>query len=328
MSGAHGWGVDDLRLVRVVAASGSFTAAAEALHYSQTGVSRRVAHLERTLGGPLFTRLARGVRPTPLGDVLLAHVEGLLRRLDALAEDLEVTQAGTGGRLRVGSFPTANWSLTPTALGRFRAGHPGVATTIVEAMSPALVDQVSAGALDVAVVSDYPSGTLDSGGAELIHLMDDALLVGLPRTHTQADERQLRLADLGEETWISGRSDGADTVLFVAAARAGFEPRVTVNVASWTAKLSYVAAGFGITVVPGLLAASVPPDVVVKSLSDDLPARRVFAALPANAPTAARALLDELQAEARASPAGSHAASRDVVSIEAQPQRRPVHRHG
>lgn len=301
MSTAHGLELDDLRLVRVVAASGSFTTAAEALHYSQAGVSRRVAQLERRLGGPIFTRLPRGVRPTVLGEVLLAHAQDLLLRVDALAEDLRVTQAGTGGRLRVGSFPTANASLTPTALGRFRAGHPGVATSIVEAMSPALIDQVSAGALDVAVVSDYPTGKLDAGGTDLVPLMDDVLLVGLPHTHPKTGEQQLRLAHLAEETWISGRSDDADTVLFVAAARAGFEPRTTINVASWTAKLSYVAGGFGITIIPGLLTGSVPPNITVKALRDDLPMRRVFAALTTHPPPATDALLDELHASARSS---------------------------
>lgn len=285
--------------MRVVAASGSYTSAAAALHYTQSGVSRRVAQLERSLGGPIFTRLPRGVRPTAFGEVLLAHADDLLRRADALTEDLEAARSGAGGRLRVGSFATANSSLTPDALGRFRTGHPDVAVTVVEGLSSTLVGQVADGALDVAVVSDYPTGTLDPGDAQLVQLLEDSLLVALPPTHPRAGERGLRLADLADETWISASPEGVDTVLVTAAAQAGFEPRVTIHVASWTAKLSYVAAGFGATIVPGLLAAAVPPNVVVKPLGDDLPARRVFAASAVHPAVAAELFVDELRAAAR-----------------------------
>jgi DNA-binding transcriptional LysR family regulator len=295
MSETHGLELDDLRLVRVVAASGSYTSAAAALHYSQSGVSRRVAQLERIVGGPIFTRLPRGVRPTALGEVLLAHADELLRRFEALTEDIETARAGSGGRLRVGSFPTANSSLTPAALERFRAAHPLVAITIAEGLSSALVQQVTDGALDVAVVSDYPLGTLDPRGTDLVPVLKDELLVALPPTHPRARARRLRLADLAEETWICASSESADTVLIAAASQAGFEPRLTINLASWTAKLSYVAAGFGVTVVPRLLAAAVPANVVVKSLGDDLPVRRVFAALAVNPPAAAHLFLDELR---------------------------------
>jgi DNA-binding transcriptional LysR family regulator len=292
----HGFSLEDLQLLRVIAASGSFTTAAASLHYTQSGVSRRVAQLERTLGAPIFTRLARGVRPTALGDILLGHADDLLQRFEALAEDLEATRSGTGGRLRVGSFPTANASLTPEALRRFRTGHPDVAITIAEALSSRLVDQVSAGTLDVAVVSDYPTGTLEPADTTLVPLMDDVLRVALPRTHPRAHAPQLRLADLAEDTWISASPEGVDTVLVGAASRAGFEPQITVHIASWTAKLSYVAAGFGVTIVPELLAPSIPPNIAVRSVGDDLPARHVFATLPIHPTTAAKAFVDELQA--------------------------------
>lgn len=301
MTVTHGFGLEDLRLLQTVAASGSFTGAAAALHFTQSGVSRRVAQLERAVGGAIFARQPRGVRPTALGELLLRHAAGIRQQFEALADDLEAAGTGTRGRLRVGSFSTANSSLTPHALGRFRTSYPDVAITLVEALSPALLDQVATGALDVAVVSDYPTGAVEDRrpGLELVHLLDDPLLVALPADNPRTGRRQLRLADLADETWISAASEGTDTVLAVAAARIGFEPRISIHVASWTAKLSYVAAGFGVTVVPRLLAAPLPTNVVLRPLGDDLPARRVFTAFGDQPPAAAQNLMHELRAVAR-----------------------------
>jgi DNA-binding transcriptional LysR family regulator len=294
MTEPHGFELDDLRVLRAVAAMGSFTGAAASLHYTQSGVSRRVAQIERAAGGPVFVRLPRGVRPTALGELLLSHADELLRRVDVLAADLAAERAGVGGHLRVGSFATANACLMPATLNQFRSAAPDVAITVEEGLSVALMRQLGVGSLDVAVVSDYPTGSLDEDGAELIHLLDDPLLVAIPPAHALAAARDVRLTDLAGENWISARPEDVDTVLAVAAARAEFRPRLSIHVASWTAKLSYVAAGLGVTIVPGLLARAVPPKVVLKPLGDELPPRRVFAALPPHPTSAARSFVDHL----------------------------------
>lgn len=287
MTDAHGIDLEDLRVFRTVADLGSLTAAATVLHYTQSGVSRRIARLERATGAPVFSRLARGIRPTPAGELLLRHADDVLRRVDVLVEDLEAHRAGTGGRLRIGSFQTAGSSLTPAALGRFRRASPDVAVTIVEGLTASLLEQVAGGALDVAVVSDYPTGRIAADDLDLVHLLDDPLLVALPAGHPMAQRRRVRLADLADETWISAGPARDDTVLATAARRAGFSPRVDIRVASWVAKFGYVASGLGLTLVPGLLADSAPPQLVLKRLDDDLPPRRVFAALPCTGATAA-----------------------------------------
>lgn len=287
MTERHGLDLEDLRVFRTVAEAGSLTAAATALHYTQSGVSRRIARLERSVGATVFTRLARGVRPTPAGDLLLRHADDVLRRVDVLVEDLEAHRAGSGGRLRIGSFQTAGSSLTPSALARFRRASPDVAITLVEGLTASLLEQVAEGTLDVAVVSDYPTGRLAAADVDLVRLLDDPLLVALPAGHPLARRRRLHLADLADDTWISAGPARDDTVLATAARRAGFTPRVDIRVASWVAKFGYVAAGLGLTLVPGLLAGSAPPQLVLKRLDDDLPPRRVFAALPADRPTAA-----------------------------------------
>ena len=77
---------------------------------------------------------------------------------------------------------TANTQLVPTALGRFRERHPSVATTVAEALTTELLADLRSGALDVAVVSDHPTGVLPAHGVALVHLCDDPLLVALGAT--------------------------------------------------------------------------------------------------------------------------------------------------
>lgn len=151
---------------------------------------------------------------------------------------------------------------------------------MVEALTRRLVGSLHAGELDLAVVSDYPSGVMPVEGLELTHLCDDPLLVALPPGHRLATEPAVDLRELADESWIEAGtlSDVAVTVLAAAAARAGFVPRNDITVPGWTAKQGFVAAGLGVTLVPALAAPAMRPDVVLRPIRDELARRRVYAA--------------------------------------------------
>ncbi|MFI6902327.1 LysR family transcriptional regulator [Nonomuraea sp. NPDC050394] len=283
---------NDLRLFDEVARSGSFTAAAELLGYTQSAVSRRIAALEREAGGALFERRARGVRLTPAGHALHRHTRAVLERLDQAGEELAAIHAGGGGRLRVGAFATANVELVPAALSRFAERHPAVEVRLAEGLSPRLVDRLEAGELDVAVISDYPAG-LPSGG-HTVPLGEDRLLVALPAGHALAARATVDLADLREETWIEAAPSGQPTLLVTACAAAGFVPRGGLRVAEWSGKFGFVAAGLGVTLVPELAARAVPRGVVLRPLGAAAPTRRYYAALPGVPLPAALAFVDLL----------------------------------
>lgn len=278
MTAPHAYAIEDLRVFREVERRGSFTAAATALHYTQSGVSRRVAALERASGGPLFVRQARGVRLTPAGVVLHRHALDILGRLGVAADEVAAVRQGSGGRLRIGSFATANAVLVPTALAEYRRAWPEVETSVVEDLTGALVDALVAGEIDLAVVSDYPTGQLSADGLDLVHLCDDPLLVALPPGHRLAGATAVALGDLAEESWIEAAPRRGSTVLATAAARAGFVPRNDITVPGWTAKQGFVAAGLGVTLVPALAAPAMRPDIVLRPLRDQQARRRVYAA--------------------------------------------------
>ncbi|MFF8968383.1 LysR family transcriptional regulator [Streptomyces sp. NPDC014995] len=277
-----------LRAFLEVARHGSFTVAARRLGWTQSAVSRQISSLEAALGGgPLFDRLPRGVRLTEAGRVLAPYAESVAGTLRGAGRDLAALREGTGGRLRFGAFATADAALVPHALAAFRARRPGVRLIREEGLTPALLDRLAAGHLDVAVVSTTGRAPLEAYA--LHHLLDESLYVAVPAAHPLAGHHgPVRLGQLADADWISGGARPEGTLLD-AALRAGFRPRVAHVVGEWTAKQGYVAAGLGVTLVPALAATAVRPDVVLLPVLDEgAPARAVYAAtLPGRSPTPA-----------------------------------------
>src|SRR5918911_1775259 len=110
-----------LRVLRAVAQHGSFSAAADALSYTQSGVSQQIAALEREAGALLVQRNARGVRLTEAGEALVRHAEAILARLAEAEAELEAIAGLRGGRLRMAAFESAGATLIPPAIAEFRA---------------------------------------------------------------------------------------------------------------------------------------------------------------------------------------------------------------
>src|SRR5919199_5418944 len=192
-----------LRVLREVAHHGSFSAAADALAFTQPAVSRQIATLEAEAGARLVDRSARGVRLTPAGELLVEHAEAILGRLAKAESQLEALAELDAGRLRLGTFPTASATLTALAIAAFAGEHPGVDLRLIEGRSEETMPLVAAGEIDLAVVSD--AGPEAPPDVELEHLMDDRFYVALPRDHPLATEPGLRMEDLRDETWIEGR---------------------------------------------------------------------------------------------------------------------------
>ncbi|MDN0194462.1 LysR family transcriptional regulator [Streptomyces sp. S.PNR 29] len=267
-----------LRVFLEVARHGSFTVAARALGWTQSAVSRQIASLEAALGGaPLFDRLPRGVRLTEAGRILVPRAEAVAESLHGVARELADLREAAGGRLRFGAFATADAALVPHALAAFRGRHPRVRITREEGFTPGLLDRLTAGHLDLAVVSTTGRAPLET--YDLHHLLDESLYVAVPAGHPLAgQDGPVRLGRLADADWISGSARPEGTLLD-AALRQGFRPRVVHVVGEWTAKLGYVAAGLGVTLVPALAAESVRPDVALLPVLDEgAPARAVYVA--------------------------------------------------
>src|SRR5918999_1261359 len=115
-----------MRVLREVGLRGSFSAAADALSFTQSAVSQQIAALEREAGTTLVQRSARGVRLTEAGEAVVRHTDAIMARLAEAEAELEAIAGLRGGRLRMASFESAGATLMPLAIARFRAEHPAV----------------------------------------------------------------------------------------------------------------------------------------------------------------------------------------------------------
>jgi len=271
-----------LNVLREVIDKGSFSAAADALSYSQSAVSQAIATLEGEVGAPLIERDRRGVRPTPAGAALAAHAEGILARMDDAEAEVAAIAGGRGGRLRIASFPTAGATLMPQAVARFRAAHPGVEVSLAEGESEQIAPRLRAGDFEIVVLFEFAGvGERMGAGMRRFELLDDPLHLALPAEHRLVSRRKLRLEDLREESWVqtSAASPCARHVVRSCHA-AGFEPRVSFESDDYQTVQGLVAAGVGVALIPRLALSTVRPDIRIRSLDPGSPVRKVFAATP------------------------------------------------
>jgi DNA-binding transcriptional LysR family regulator len=272
-----------LKILDEVAHRGSFSAAADALDYTQSAISQQIAALEAEAGMTLLERHPRGVSLTAAGQTLVGHAEGILARLESAEAALAAIAGLRGGRLRMASFPTAGATLMPLAIATFRARHPDVELTLAEGEPEQIAPRLRAGELDLALLFEFDE-PITPDEITRVELLEDPLFLALPREHRLASRRKLRLEDLREEAWVqtSGSSPCARHVVRSCYA-AGFEPNVAFESDDYQTVQGLVAAGVGVALIPELALTVVREDITIRALSPHPPVRQVIAAMPAGA---------------------------------------------
>ncbi len=295
--------VPRLKVLREVAARGSFSEAATALSYSQPAVSQAIATLEEEAGVTLIERDRRGVRPTAAGAVLVDHADAILSRLDAAEAEVAAIAGVRGGRLRIASFPTAGAALMPLAVSTFRAAHPGVDLSLAEGEPEAIAPRLRAGEFDLVLLFEFPgTGENLRAGMRRADLLEDPMALALPQGHPLASKERIHVADLESEGWVqtSAFSPCARHVVRTCHA-AGFEPEVSFESDDYQVVQGLVAAGVGVALIPRLALTTVRDDIVIRELHPESPSRQVFAATPRGTPVmpAVATMLEVLQGAAR-----------------------------
>ncbi len=243
-----------LRVLREIAQSGSFSAAARALGYTQSAVSRQVAALEAVAGRRLFERGRDGVTLTAAGARLLPRAIRVLDELDAA-----VQEAGGGeATVRLGAFATAAAGLVPQAL----ASLPRELTvTLREGTTPALTRALRAGTLDLAILAQAPPFR-PPDALELMFLSERELVVAVPASHPLAGARAVEAEQLHGQVWVASRSEGGESLLGVWPGLTD-RPDVRYVVRDWLAKLRIVAAGLAVTTLAPVAAGALPAGVAI-----------------------------------------------------------------
>jgi DNA-binding transcriptional LysR family regulator len=273
--------VHRLQVLVEVADRGSFSAAAAALVCTQPAVSRQIAALERQVGARLLERLPRGVRLTQAGELAVEHARSALARLALAETQLKALADLEGGKLRLGAFASANTSLVPDAIIRFRQHHPNVELSLAGTDTTSNLAAVRAGDLDLALVTAWDLDPPEvAEGIQLLPVFEDELLIALGQGHRLAKRHRIDLRDLAEETWIEGAHPDCLGPLDRFGEAAGFAPRIGFRCDDWHGKQALVAAGVGVMLFPTMALPAVRDDLVLCAPHPALPPRRILAGVP------------------------------------------------
>ena len=237
----------DLRLVAAIADSGSLTRAAEQVHLAPSSASHRLTQLEAALGVPLYQRHARGLTPTPAGESLLRHARQVFAQLEQMHADLAPYASGVHSQVTVFANTNAINCFLPEDLGDFLREHPHVRVSLEEQPSPAIVQAVASGQVEIGVVA--AEGTF--GELETLPYRRDRLVLVVPAGHPLAGRDEVAFAEVLGEPFVCLHAGSAiHTFMMNHAARLGGRLDVRIQVRSFNAVCRMVAAGVGIGMVP------------------------------------------------------------------------------
>ena len=269
----------ELRLIRyfvAVAEELHFGRAAARLNVAQPGLSQQIQALERRLGVRLLERTSRQVRLTPAGSLLLTEGRRLLGETERAVDRVRRTGRGEIGRVTVAAIGSATYDVVPRLLRAHRGRYPDVELVLREMSTPAQVQALRSGEIDVGLLR-VPA---DTGDLVVHAVREDRMALMLPEAHPLARKKRLPLRALAPEPLIlfpaSPRPSWADTVI-AACREAGFEPIVAQEAMESATVVSFVAAGVGIAIVPEGLKVLARAGVAFRFVAPPAPVTRLAA---------------------------------------------------
>ncbi|MBD2040106.1 LysR family transcriptional regulator [Microcoleus sp. FACHB-672] len=194
--------LDQLRILKAIAAEGSFKRAADSLYVSQPAVSLQVQNLERQLDVPLFDRGGRRAQLTEAGHLLLSYGEKILTLCQETCRAIEDLQNLQGGTLIVGASQTTGTYLLPRMIGMFRQRYPDVAVQLHVHSTRRTAWSVANGQIDLAIVGgEIPPELQES--LEVVPYADDELALILPVFHPLTKIDPIQKEDLYKLQFIT-----------------------------------------------------------------------------------------------------------------------------
>jgi DNA-binding transcriptional LysR family regulator len=243
-----------LKVLAAVARHGSVTEAAKELHYSQPSVSHHLSRLEAATGVKLAQRVGRGIRLTPEGQLLANRATEIVGRVDAATNELAAQVGLQAGRVRLAANASALSTIVPKAAATLAQAHPGLELKVIDRHPVEALQALRHGEIDVALVFQYADAPAEEEGFRLVHLGDDPIYLVSQRPDDS-------IANHRHSAWIGG-CERCQAELTTVCRHAGFTPRIVSLSDDMVVVQALVAAGMGVTTLPGLaLRAHRHPDV-------------------------------------------------------------------
>ena len=241
--------VHQLRYFCAVASHGTFTRASEVEHVAQPSLSQQILKLEAELGARLFDRLPRSARLTVFGRAFLPKAERILRELEEAKTELRDMSGNERGEVAVGIIPTIAAYLLPRLLNGFAVRHPLVTIKIIEDITPALLQRLYEGTIDMAVAA------LPIAGSELasVKLFEEKFYAVVPEKHRLASRAFISLAQLNREPFLLLKEGHCfRDSLIEACQKSRMSPSVVFESGQFATILAMVSAGLGVSAVPAM----------------------------------------------------------------------------
>ncbi|MFJ6698331.1 LysR family transcriptional regulator [Streptomyces sp. NPDC091272] len=252
-----------LQLLRELKHRGTLAAVAAAMSYSPSSVSQQLTLLESEVGAPLLEREGRGVRLTPQAEILVAHTEAVVRRLDLAGAEIAASLRGLSGTLRVAAFQTAALVLVPVALGTLRTTHPGVRVEVVQAEPDRALPALLVRDVELVIDETFPGHPRAARAAEFENhvLCEDPMRLA-------ADSAGESLRSLADRPWIMEPlgTPARDWAMRVCR-EAGFEPDVVFQSPDMLVHARMAEAGHAVAFLPDLVWCDRAPSVPLRHLT-------------------------------------------------------------
>jgi LysR family transcriptional regulator, transcription activator of glutamate synthase operon len=241
--------LQQLKYFREVAERQHVTRAAEKLFVSESAISRAVTQLEEELGVPLFYRQGRAVVLSPYGRLFLENVTRALGVLESGKRLLREQTEQESGTVSLGFLHSLGIEMVPGLIKEYRRKHPRIQfTLLVQRSGEMLMEELAGGGIDLCL--SVP-GMFGQSDVRWNHLLDEELLIAMPRTHRLAARRTLSLKELSSEPFLALSPEHTLRIIFDRlCADASFVPKIAFEGMDIATLRGLIAAGLGIGLLP------------------------------------------------------------------------------
>ncbi|ORM02764.1 LysR family transcriptional regulator [Prescottella equi] len=248
-----------------VAEEANFTRAAARVHVSQSGISAQIRQLENDLGAPLFDRSTRVAALTVAGEAVLAHARAALAAARAVRDAVDDVNQLVRGRLEVGMVTACTVTPLFDALSSFHRAHPGIDVSLREDNSDRLVDDVRAGAVDLALVGVAGA---EPAGLHSFTVVRERLVAAVPGNHPLAQLSSVTLADVCAHPLVTlPPGTGIRTVLDRGCADLNCRASIALQASAPDAVADLATRGLGVAILSESMATSYP-DLASRVIAD------------------------------------------------------------
>ncbi|WP_433702789.1 LysR family transcriptional regulator [Prescottella equi] len=248
-----------------VAEEANFTRAAARVHVSQSGISAQIRQLENDLGAPLFDRSTRVAALTVAGEAALAHARAALAAARAVRDAVDDVNQLVRGRLEVGMVTACTVTPLFDALSSFHRAHPGIDVSLREDNSDRLVDDVRAGAVDLALVGVAGA---EPAGLHSFTVARERLVAAVPGNHPLVQLSSVTLADVCAHPLVTlPPGTGIRTVLDRGCVDLNCRASIALQASAPDAVADLATRGLGVAILSESMATSYP-DLASRVIAD------------------------------------------------------------